>query len=80
LARLPEAAELAVVEAARLTSQPDTHGWFRVTVPIDEPGQALADLFRLAPDIEILHPAELRATMVETVRTLSRLYESSHHD
>jgi predicted DNA-binding transcriptional regulator YafY len=80
LARLPEVAELAVVEAARLTSQPDTHGWFRVTVPIDEPGQALADLFRLAPDIEILHPAELRATMTETVRTLNRLYESSHHD
>jgi predicted DNA-binding transcriptional regulator YafY len=78
LARLPEVAEPAVVEAARRTIQPDTHGWFRATVPVDEPGQALADLFRLAPEVEIIHPAELRATMIETVRALSRLYESSH--
>jgi predicted DNA-binding transcriptional regulator YafY len=78
LARLPEIAEPAVVEAARRTTQPDTHGWLRVTIPVDEPRQALADLFRLAPDIEIIHPAELRATMIETVRALSRLYKSSH--
>jgi predicted DNA-binding transcriptional regulator YafY len=77
LARLPEVAEPAVVEAARRTTQPDTHGWLRVTIPVDEPRQALADLFRLAPDIEIIHPAELRATMIETVRALSRLYNSS---
>jgi len=78
LARLPEVAEPAVVEAARRTIQPDTHGWFRATVPVDEPGQALADLFRLTPEVEIIQPAELRATMIETVRALSRLYESSH--
>ena len=78
LARLPEVAEPAVVEAARRTTQPDTHGWFRVTIPVDEPGQALADLFRLAPDIEIIHPAELRAAMIENVRALSLLYNSSH--
>jgi predicted DNA-binding transcriptional regulator YafY len=80
LARLPEVAEPAVVEAARRTTQPDTHGWLRVTIPVDEPRQALADLFRLAPDIEIIHPAELRATMIETVRALSRLYKSSQRD
>jgi predicted DNA-binding transcriptional regulator YafY len=80
LARLPEVAEPAVVEAARRTSQPDTHGWLRVTIPVDEPGQALADLFRLSPEVEITHPAELRATMIDTVRALSRLYESSQQD
>jgi predicted DNA-binding transcriptional regulator YafY len=78
LARLPEIAEPAVVEAARRTAQPDSDGWIRVTIPVDEPGQALADLFRLAPEVEIVHPAELRATMIETVQALSRVYETSH--
>jgi predicted DNA-binding transcriptional regulator YafY len=78
LARLPEVAEPAVVEAARRTIQPDTDGWLRATIPVDEPGQALADLFRLAPEVEIIHPVELRAKMIETVRALSGLYESSH--
>jgi predicted DNA-binding transcriptional regulator YafY len=78
LARLPEIAEPAVVEAARRTEQPDSDGWLRVTIPVDEPGQALADLFRLAPEVEIVHPAELRATMIETVQALSRVYETSH--
>jgi predicted DNA-binding transcriptional regulator YafY len=78
LARLPEIAEPAVVEAARRTAQPDSDGWLRVTIPVDEPGQALADLFRLAPEVEIVHPAELRATMIETVQALSRVYETSH--
>jgi predicted DNA-binding transcriptional regulator YafY len=78
LARLPEIAEPAVVEAARRTAQPDSDGWLRVTIPVDEPGQALADLFRLAPEVEIVHPAELRATMIETVQALSRVYETSN--
>jgi predicted DNA-binding transcriptional regulator YafY len=78
LTRLPEIAEPAVVEAARRTAQPDSDGWLRVTIPVDEPGQALADLFRLAPEVEIVHPAELRATMIETVQALSRVYETSH--
>jgi hypothetical protein len=36
-----------------------------------------ARLFRLAPEIEIIHPAELRATMIETIRALSRICKSS---
>jgi predicted DNA-binding transcriptional regulator YafY len=73
-ARLPEVAEPAVVEAARRTTQPDTHGWLQVTIPVNEPNEALADLFRLAPDVEIVHPAELRAKMIDTIRALNGLY------
>ena len=72
--RLPEVAELAVVEAARASAQPDDDGWLRVTVPVEAPVQALADLFRLAPDVEILSPEELRRQMVETLAALTRLY------
>lgn len=72
--RLPEIAEPAVVDAARASAQADDDGWFRVTVPVEEPAQALADLFRLAPEVEILEPAELRTRMVSTLRTLNDLY------
>jgi predicted DNA-binding transcriptional regulator YafY len=74
LARLPEVAEPSVVKAARRSAELDEQGWLRVTLPVEEPSQALADLFRLAPDIEILSPPGLRAQMIEIVSRLSRLY------
>jgi predicted DNA-binding transcriptional regulator YafY len=74
--RLPEVAEPSVVEAARSTAEPDEEGWLRVTIPIEAPNQALAELFRLAPDIEILDPPHLRAQMIETLQTLNRLYSA----
>lgn len=73
-ARLPEVAEPAVVDAARAGAQPDDDGWLRVTIPVEAPAQALADLFRLAPEVEIVGPAELRAQMIDTLRALDRLY------
>jgi predicted DNA-binding transcriptional regulator YafY len=74
LARLPEVAELSVADAARRSAEPDGQGWLRVTIPVEEPSQALSELFRLAPHIEILSPHHLRAQMIETLQTLNRLY------
>lgn len=73
-AQLLEAAEPAVVDAARQTAQPDDRGWLRVTIPVEGPMQALADLFRLAPDVEILGPPDLRTQMIDTLQALRRLY------
>jgi predicted DNA-binding transcriptional regulator YafY len=75
-ARLPEVAEPGVVDAARRSAEPDEEGWMRVTIPIEEPSQALAELFRLAPDIEILGPPHLRAQMIETLLKLGRFYST----
>jgi predicted DNA-binding transcriptional regulator YafY len=74
LARLPEVAEPSVVDAARCSAEPDEQGWLRVTIPVEEPSQALSELFRLAPDIEVLSPGHLRAQMIETLQSLNRLY------
>jgi predicted DNA-binding transcriptional regulator YafY len=74
LARLPEVAEPSVVDAARRSAEPDEQGWLRVTIPVEEPSQALSELFRLAPDIEILSPHHLRKQMIETLQSLNRLY------
>jgi predicted DNA-binding transcriptional regulator YafY len=75
-ARLPEVAEPSVVDAAQSTAEPDDQGWLHVTIPIEEPNQALSDLFRLAPDIEILGPQHLRVQMIETLQRLGRLYST----
>jgi predicted DNA-binding transcriptional regulator YafY len=74
--RLPEVLEPSVVDAARRGAEPDREGWMRVTIPIEEPSQALAELFRLAPDIEILGPPDLRARMIEILKKLGRLYST----
>jgi predicted DNA-binding transcriptional regulator YafY len=76
LARLPEVAEPSVVDAARRSAEPDEEGWLRVTIPIEEPAQALSELFRLAPDIEILGPKELRTQMIENLEALRLLYST----
>jgi predicted DNA-binding transcriptional regulator YafY len=76
LSRLPEVAEPSVVDAARRSAEPDEQGWLRVTIPIEEPTQALSELFRLAPDIEILGPNHLRAQMMENLEALSLLYST----
>jgi predicted DNA-binding transcriptional regulator YafY len=65
-----------VVDAAQSTAEPDDQGWLHVTIPIEEPNQALSDLFRLAPDIEILGPQHLRVQMIETLQRLGRLYST----
>lgn len=75
-ARLREAAEPSVVAAAQRSAEPGEEGWMRVTIPIEEPNQALAELFRLAPEIEILSPQYLRVQMIDTLQSLIRLYSA----
>jgi predicted DNA-binding transcriptional regulator YafY len=75
-ARLPEVAESDVVDAARRNGEADEDGWIRVTIPVEEPSQALAQLFRLAPEIEILGPQILREQMIETLHKLGRFYST----
>ena len=74
--RLPEVADPSVVDAARRSAEIDEEGWLRVTIPVEEPTQALSELFRLAPEIEILSPSRLRGQMIDTVEALSLLYST----
>jgi predicted DNA-binding transcriptional regulator YafY len=76
LARLAEVMEPAVVAAVRRTAVPDGDG-FRVTVPVEVPEQALAMLFRLGADVEIVAPESLRTQMIDAVAALSHLYGKS---
>lgn len=54
---------------------PGADGWTTVTVPIESIRHAHAEFLRLGADIEVLAPAELRALMRSTARSMSSLYE-----
>jgi predicted DNA-binding transcriptional regulator YafY len=74
LERLLDVAAPIVVDAARRTAEPDEAGRLRVTIPVEAPDQAISELLRLAPDVEVLAPHSLRQLMIETLQSLTRLY------
>lgn len=65
----------AVAEAARRTaSQPDAHGWVRVTVPIESVEHAADQLLRLGAEAEVLRPPALRRRVVDQLQRMAALY------
>ncbi|MGW8328588.1 helix-turn-helix transcriptional regulator [Streptomyces sp. NPDC055897] len=62
--------------ARRLGVTPAGDGWTRARVPIESIDHALGEFLRLGTDIEVIEPAELRARMAETVRSLANRYDS----
>jgi predicted DNA-binding transcriptional regulator YafY len=62
----------AVALAATGVTEPD--GWIRAVLPI-ESVELAADAF-LSPDIEVLEPAELRASVAATARAITAIYQA----
>jgi len=64
-----------VVAAADDTaSEPDKAGWVRCTLPIESEDDGVRELLRLADDVEVVGPPDLRAKMTATIEALSRRY------
>jgi hypothetical protein len=59
--------------AATGVTEPD--GWIRAVLPIES--IELATGAFLAPDIEVLEPADLRASVAATARAIAAIYQSS---
>jgi predicted DNA-binding transcriptional regulator YafY len=49
-------------------------GWVRVTIPIESIEHATAEVLRLGPEAEVLHPPALRERVARTVREMASLY------
>ncbi|WP_225823465.1 helix-turn-helix transcriptional regulator [Streptomyces naphthomycinicus] len=61
--------------ARRLGVTPAGDGWTETRVPIESIDHAHGEFLRLGGEVEVLAPAELRARIAETVRTLAARYE-----
>lgn len=73
--RLAELMSSAVVSAARASaSPPGPGGWITATVPIESLIHAHQDFLRLGAEVEVIDPAELRAELAATARSLAALY------
>ena len=57
--------------AAAVPERPD---WVEASVRIESVGAAVLDMLALGAEVEVLHPAALRAEVGETARRLASLY------
>jgi len=79
--RMTEMMSPAIVSAAEATtSRPDPEGWVTAVVPIESLIHAHQDFLRLGADVEVLAPAELRARLANTARSLAALYSGAAED
>nr|WP_086861532.1 WYL domain-containing protein [Amycolatopsis lexingtonensis] len=49
-------------------------GWTEVEIPIESVEAAVPEILKLGAEAEVLAPAELRAAVVRTLRTMHRTY------
>lgn len=73
--QLPHLMEPAVVQAAQ-QSATRTGGWTQVTIPVESPESAVADLLRLGADVEIVAPEYLRTQFIRTLHAMNRIYRT----
>jgi predicted DNA-binding transcriptional regulator YafY len=73
LAQLNHATAQAVARAGSLGRD----GWQTLTIPIESIAHAVADLLRLAPDVQALGPPALRRALREAVARLQAIYEDA---
>jgi predicted DNA-binding transcriptional regulator YafY len=66
-------AAVAAAVQAGATTGPD--GWITARVPIESASQAVTDFLRLAGDLEVLEPAELRDRVADAARAAAALYQ-----
>ncbi len=73
--RLSTQASAVVTRAmADSAGPPDERGWVTVVVPIESVPHGHGEFLRLGAEAEVLGPAELRALMRETARSLADMY------
>ena len=73
--RLAEMMSSAVNSAVEETASAATDdGWVTAVVPIESLIHAHQDFLRLGEDVEVLEPAELRARLARTARSLAVIY------
>ncbi|NUV99911.1 YafY family protein [Streptomyces sp. CAI 127] len=68
--RLGQVTDRAVTE----TGTAEADGWTRATVPIESLDHAHTEFLKLAADLEVVEPAELRDRLAATARELAALY------
>lgn len=72
--RLEDFAAQAVIEGVRRgTVEPD--GRRRAVIPVESVEHAELVLLRLGPEVEVIAPAELRARIAATIRSMAGLYD-----
>lgn len=64
----------ATAQAVARAGPPGRDGWQVATIPIESTARAVADLLRLAPDVQALGPPALRRALREAVTRLQALY------
>lgn len=68
-----------VAAGAEASAQaPDTDGWIRCTIPIESIDYATRELLRLADEVEVLGPDELRQAMAEIAHALVGRYSGRY--
>ncbi|MFI6283524.1 helix-turn-helix transcriptional regulator [Streptomyces sp. NPDC051018] len=73
--RLPYLTDrVAAREALAAADPPDGEGRVTLTLPVESPEVAYAQLFALGPDVEVLEPAELRKQFADSAERAARLY------
>jgi predicted DNA-binding transcriptional regulator YafY len=55
-------------------TQPDEAGWVRCVLPIESEADGVRELLRLADEVEVVGPSDLRAKMAEAIAALSTRY------
>jgi predicted DNA-binding transcriptional regulator YafY len=65
----------AVATAVQASGTTEPGGWITARVPIESAGQAVTDFLRLAGDLEVLEPAELRDRVAQAARATAALYQ-----
>jgi predicted DNA-binding transcriptional regulator YafY len=60
-----------VIEGA---PEPDADGWIELTLPFELADQAVHELLRLGPDVEVLDPPEVRDRISSTIAAMAARY------
>jgi len=77
LDRLRAAVSNTVVDAAEYLADPDQDGWLRLRVRLDWPEEAARRLLAAGHWMEVLEPADIRARVAETARSIADRYAGS---
>lgn len=65
----------AVVRGFHATAgTPDRDGWVEAVIPIESINHAHRELLRFGAEVEVLGPPELRQRMVESIRSMMKIY------
>ncbi|MFD0884652.1 WYL domain-containing protein, partial [Streptosporangium algeriense] len=61
-------------DALASAGEPDERGWVTLSLPVESPEVAYAQILRFGPEAEVLDPPSLRARVAEAAARLHGLY------